>query len=689
MTNEQILLNLLRRKKKEEALLFLEKNYKMNVNIKDKYERTPILYSVIFSKKITEKLIKMGAQIDALDNEKRTILYKIILLNKKKIFNLLLKYHEKVVGKNIFLLRDSYNLYPIHYAILNNNNYFVKKIMTHYKEINFVDEKGNNILLFSIYKRSNLATKLLKYVDINDSNNKKRTALHYSCIMGTEINFLLKEKININSLDDRQRNCLYYSTNIDRIKRLIKKIDINNQDIYGNTIFHHYFINNIDMRKLCSPKEIGIGEIFKNYNYDLANIDGNTILHLALLIMRNELDKIEDRIILKFLLSKSDINIQNKKGETSLHILIRKFNWLDFRKILRKKKMNINIRDNKNKIILDYLNISERNKFIITTAKSYLYTLEKNKIEYKKKIDKQCSKLGNEKYDICLKKIKKIIRKNIGNQNYISNPILENEYLLTGIINKKINIKHYIGNNLDIIMGLLYIVNKHNCYTPIYYDEGDKKLRFEVKWDTLYINMNDKLLEEINMRRDRYIILPIKIIKDEQYHLNYLFYDKNIKEIERFEPNGSNHPLGMDYDEKKLDAQLKEIFEKKNIKYISPTVYLPKIGLQLLEIQENYTHFDNLKFCSLWCIWYIEMRLLFGNQPREKLIGILIKSIKYCKKSFSDTIREFSNNIIDIRNRILDKENMNINDYVNNVYPNEKIIKLEQNILLQFNLFPK
>ena len=52
----------------------------------------------------------------------------------------------------------------------------------------------------------------------------------------------------------------------------------------------------------------------------------------------------------------------------------------------------------------------------------------------------------------------------------------------------------------------------------------------------------------------KYIIIPIGIEISIGSHANILFWDIEKKTLERFEPNGSNYPMNLNYNPSLLDV---------------------------------------------------------------------------------------------------------------------------------------
>jgi hypothetical protein len=167
------------------------------------------------------------------------------------------------------------------------------------------------------------------------------------------------------------------------------------------------------------------------------------------------------------------------------------------------------------------------------------------------------------------------------------------------------------------------------------------------------------------------------------FHANYLLFDIKYKEVERFEPHGSDHPTGLNYNSNLLDYNLTNILTTFNFTYIKPYKFLSKIGFQKIEISEldNTFYGDPNGFCSLWCIWWADMRLSNVDISRYRLNTILTRQLINDHISFKKLIRNYSIFITDIRDKLLSKANTNNNEWINDVIPEKNINKLN-NVLL-------
>jgi ankyrin repeat protein len=743
--NINYLFNLIKKHKWEELTKELKKKIDYNLNIKDEQDNYLLSYAVLFNKiNVIKLLLDKGANIDIIDHKNRTLLYIAIKYGYDDIIDLFINYNKNNIGISIFDILDINNNVPLHYAIKFNNYNVTKKLLDNGANPNNKNNKGYNSLHIAIYNKNiDIINLILNYnIDINMKTNTGENALHIACNLQLidVVNLLIKNKIDIDAQDyNNEFSSLHYCVNINNIKLiniLIKNnVNINTQDIIGNTPIHYAIIeNNVEILLLLNS--------VKNIDLNLWNYDGNIPLNIVLNMYNdNNIDNINDYYIV--LLKDSDLNIQNNEGNSCLHLICKYKNlWKNNKETLIKKKLDVFIL-NKLKIRpIDNINNDDIDDFIDLLTKSYLYRLQhykgmwsndwenicKKNINYnklsfedKKIIDTFSKeyKINKNKNNICYEIINKKIKNMYYNEKLKtcekSYPI-KNKLLCLNLNNdKQLNLCTFTGTTLDVLIGLIYLIKKYNLTcTTLSVNFFDNKelcnfynsigllpntkcdfLNFELIWikkkiffsDNFYLNFK----KCIKNTKKRFIIIPLGIELIQGSHANYILYDKNNNELERFEPHGYSIPMGFNYEPTLLDKILEKRFKEiiPNIKYIRPKDYLPKIGFQLLDIYE-----DNKKkigdpdgFCALWAIWYIDMRLSYHNLERSKLVKIMIKSIKSQGLSFRNIIRNYSKNIINIRNKIFDKANIDINDWLNDNINDKQADIIKNELVKQIELF--
>jgi len=221
-------------------------------------------------------------------------------------------------------------------------------------------------------------------------------------------------------------------------------------------------------------------------------------------------------------------------------------------------------------------------------------------------------------------------------------------------------------------------------------NSDNKFINFEILWvnNKLYLisNFIDKITECIE-HKYTFIIIPVGIEMPSGSHANYIIYDVKNNIVERFEPNGSTTPVGLNYNPELLDSILKQKFIdiNPNIKYLKPQDYLPKVSFQMLDIMEhkNRKIGDPGGFCALWAIWYVDMRLTYNTIEPTELVFILINAIRTQNISVKNMIRNYAINIISDRDNILTKLNLDMNDWINDKYTTEDLDNIINELLIK------
>lgn len=685
--------------------ILLNKNIRLDII--DELNRS-ILYSIIkFSYiPILKLLLEKDKEIigksilEIKDNEENIPLFYAIKFFNKEAINIIFDYQNNFYSKN------SEGENALHLAIKTNDLDIFKLVLGKITDINIKKNNGETCLHLAIkYRAYDIIKYILKeYVDNGKSINLNSTESKY--------NFSPLHYIFL-SLDFQ---LIFIFSNY------LTKFNPNIQDKSGN-IFLHYFINNIIQNSTSYKKDdiMNLTNLVKkiNINYNLYNIDGNTPCHILLLNI--DIFKKDYNVIINDLIEKTNLNIQNTNGESCLFLLIKKNFWKDVLNILIKKKLDIFIIDENKKTMFDYLDSDDLEKFTELVTSSYLYLLEN--MSYNKKWldywDNRCKK------NINLKELNETEKELISNIKIDSNkPLCFNlisdkikNYIQSFKKNKKIHDIHsypiqtkypklidnyptvlvptFTGSTIDIISGIIYLNNKYQkiLSTSLKLMNLDSSIincsstnicefvGFEILWKNyqLFIpsSKSNDLMRELTYikinKNVRFFVIPIGIeLNTNNYmyaHANFLLFDFNNMQVERFEPHGADHPHGLDYNVNLLDNLLENKINsfKLGFKYISPSDYLPKIGFQVKEIYELKSDYigDPNGFCAAWCIWWIDIRI--GNPEIEisKLVNLLSKEIINEEYSYKKLIRNYSQYITELRDKLLGKAGLNINDWLN------------------------
>ena len=499
----------------------------------------------------------------------------------------------------------------------------------------------------------------------------------------------------------------------------------NHQDYMGNTIIHYAIINNhieildyiIDKYNVRSKKTDVFVEDINNkrtissdhIDPNIVNIEGLTITHLMLYNYR----EIYDTYLFK-IIPFANLNYQDNTGNTILHIIAEYNLWDKFEPILNIKKLNIYIKNNEGKTVMDIVQLKEREKFLDMIIKSYFNYLKAYKNDWLLGWQNKCS--GESYEEINQQECQKHIRNAIIKEK-MSIPRKKNKKIITIDQYEIVQFSTFTGSLLDMLSGFKYLTKKYPEATSLFHTNQENTaelvkynqslgiqenknqhiIHFEIRWiyQRIFLppGFESIMANIINSKKYKYIIVPIGIILSNGNHSNGLFYDIENKMIERFEPHGSDYPSQFNYnpdllDEilfKKMTNILSSIYnENVTIKYYQPKNYLPKIGFQTLEnteISVNKNIGDPNGFCTLWTIWYLDYRLKYINEKPQHIVKKLISEIKINNYSFRTIIRNYSKKITDLRDQYLAKIGRNINDYINNRLKSDELKKLLVEIL--------
>lgn len=702
---------------KNEINELLSQDLTFDINITDENGKYFITHAVVTNNtEIVQFLINKGARIDV-DDEDIPILIVTILYSLNDMLKLLLKENSKVIGIGLVNRRDKLNRIPLHYAIIKKNIMAIDLLLESGANVDIFDKDKYNSLFFAIKSRSlDICNRIIKYVsNVNAKSLTGENVMHVACNFQLyEISkMLIKYNVNLNVHDFKSESTpLHYcilNNDIKLTKLLIDNgANINLQDIYGNTALHYCIIeNNYEIFNILSDEN-------NNLNLNLWNIDGKIPLH-QILILKNEnfMNK------LNILIEKSNLNIQDKDGNSCFYYLLKMNLWKQYTNILKKKKINIFLKNKNNTYIfeiIESLDDNEKDIMYEILTNSYLYILKNNNKNWTEELDIKCSsdKIDSEIIKQCKVKIKnkiEILIKKYKNNEEVncyekSFPMVRPAICINITEGKNLQTCTFTGILLDVLIGLVFLNKQHGKYLCNVisndinkYDlcntqkidkiiSGDSKcelINFEIIWSNKTLHFGNNFIENftdcISNKHKKFVICPLGIEMREGSHAGYLIYDIEKKELERFETYGSGISLyGVHYDAVLLDEKLEQIFKEidKNIKYIRPYDYLPKISFQLSDILEKKKRKigDPFGFCALWSIWYVDNRIKYKEIPREKLVEILFTSTKEQNISFKNLIRNYASNIIEIRDTILKKADIDINDWINEQYTEKQFFTI-------------
>lgn len=648
-------------KLKEVKLLLRESNEYILLLSKIEQRLTSYLFEYLISNNnvdIITNIIDNGINTDIYDREKRHVVYNAIRLFYDDILKLLI---NNVQSNEILNTRDSYNNTLLYYSILHNNYNAFVLLLQKKSNIYEPNSKYHNIELIIKRKRIRMLKYLIdnKYnIDIYDKYNNNIIQI---CIYNNIETNIIKEifayakSINIDNQNNTNGNTILHdciSNNKEELFNFIinnYNVSINTVNFLSNSILHE-IINKYDMYLL---NIVYNSKLINEYNFDIYNIDGNTVLHLILI----KDIKISKNII-SFFIEKSSLNTLNNKQQTPFFILYDKNLLNTYYDILIKKDINICIHDESfNKIIKD-------KKYYNLLVGSYYHNL-KNKSNLEKWEIKCLEKYDND----CMQNIYKHLLSR-------DRCRIDNNIHIIKCKKESCMDKLYTGYDIEILSGVLYLLKKYSniLTSSILYDLcGDV---FDFTWQNhkLYTHKNIDSNVKSMMLDNKIILFTLRILNSDDYHLNIIIWDNKKNIISRFEPNGSIYPIGLNYNKKLLDDNLKNFFlqYKKNITYYTPDDYLPPIGFQLLEYITNNDEvtFDNkCKYCVIWCIWWAFTLLKNINiiYPLYGFTNNLINEMKLNNIIFKQYIEGFSEKIISYRNKLLKNLDLDINSFIKTI----------------------
>lgn len=704
----------------------------IDVNIRDKGGNYLITYAVLLNKKdIVSMLINKGSRLDVVVEGKQSLLHIAIRYRYMDLIKLLLYFNNISVGVPLIDIQDKNKQTPLFFAIKRKDKEITDLLLKAGSNVNSRDVNNHTALHLAIYTRDlDLINNILEYpININSRTKSGETALHIACNLQLYeiVESLLKHGADINIGDENEFTALHYvitNNSTELAKLLIKhKANINQQDYFGNNSLHYSIIEDaIEIFDMISNED--------NIYYNLINAEGNIPLHLALMSDSSQKNKYIETLLLK-----SNLNIINNDRQTCLSLIIENGYFNKYIEILSKKKLDIFIKVNKNKRIIDLVDKTMAKKLIDTATEGYLYSLKTEKKCWKHKWQSICSITKSNTLDKKEKDIlSKITTMNTDDRNkYCYQTIKEllekkfkhddsdiKSYPLDCFNNIKItegadlNICIFTGITFDILVSMLYLQKIHsNVCIPLssdpinnptlkshYVSQGyninsrTEFMNFEVVWSAkkLFYPVDFRNTLKKCLRKDkRFVIIPFGIEGQLESHANILIYDSKQKIIERFEPNGSTSPADFDYNSKLLDSILTRKFEDlfPDAKYLSPSDYLPKIGFQIYDINDsvNSKLGDPDGFCAAWTVWYANMRMTYPDLHPRKLVHKLIETAKRENISFKNMVRNFTKPIIDFRTEIFNKAKIDINQWINANYSTkqEEILKKEITDLIKQN----
>ena len=687
---EEIFINL-RNKKFDVIEKYIEKNLDLDYNIKDVAGTYLLSYIVTLNEiKILKKLLKTNIKIDIFDTDGKSILYIPIKFGYYEIIELLLDYGEKTIGIPIYTITDINGNTALHYAIMFQNTKAINLLLP-LSNLNTADLQGNVALHHAVLSYSLEIVKLIydNSIDVNANirNNNGETAIFIACRLSLAdiVEFLVSKKVDLNIPDNKVEgtplHALCFFSNNEKILKILldNNIDINAQDSMGQTVMHYcakydkYAFMSIIMTHPIQGSKVNVN-IFSRVQ-DLP-------LHIILMMIPENI-----HLYLELLLEKTNVNFQNNLGITCLHSICQLALWKTYKDVLKKKKLDILIKNNKGERPIDFIDKSDYDDFINIVAESYVNILLLKNNSWGEAWENECSEKTREDCQKRAKtKILQLIDKTEPECNERSYPMKSSPGKCIKLeLDEKVNFNTLSGTRLDTTCGLLYVTNKHkNSLSMIdVFDLNDPcefatknnswlldrldcvMEKYTIEWykNMLHIDKNfEKLFLKYLSFNVKFIIIFIAITAIPVGHANILLYSKDKNEIERFDPWGAGR-------DPELDIKLKNYFISliPDIHYIDPNEYLPVVGFQQVDMGEQTNNFlgDPGGYCLAWSIWYTDMRIQYPDIDRKKLVKYIMTQLNEKQLHYRSIIRNYSKKITDIRDEVLSIAGTDVNIYHN------------------------
>lgn len=125
-------------------------------------------------------------------------------------------------------------------------------------------------------------------------------------------------------------------------------------------------------------------------------------------------------------------------------------------------------------------------------------------------------------------------------------------------------------------------------------------------------------------------------------HANAILIDRELKQVERFEPHGSYTHMASDALDKLLDIS----FSKIGYTYFRPINFCPKYSVQSIHHMAKNPLYKDIGYCTIWSSWYMDTRLLNPSKSRNQTVDMIIDMFKKNDEKFiHETIHFYWTNL--------------------------------------------
>ena len=216
--------------------------------------------------------------------------------------------------------------------------------------------------------------------------------------------------------------------------------------------------------------------------------------------------------------------------------------------------------------------------------------------------------------------------------------------------NRKVYKTRFIGEAEIIQSGLIYLTYKHDegCSST---ENGDMMVMLYRQGDISVDLSFMRKIKECLASDKRFVFWNLDIMSADgvKAHANLMFYDKNNKSLERFDPHGYSSTVWIQdprIDKKIIEFLSNEVSIMDIYSYIKPQEICP-VGPQNLEKIGDVIVTDPGGFCAAWSLWYADLRLSNPDISPSDIIYFAVQNIRDRiseddNNSFTSFIRNYS-----------------------------------------------
>lgn len=631
-----------------------------------------------------------------------------------------------------------------------NNLELIEFVMSIRPEILYYQNRASNSPLFYLVYNTDFITKFVKKTKVRDHYIDSDTTLldHYIINQNEDMVKELLENLEINSLSCQSIFTLIMTDNFVSVSDSIKYLEMMLNTGLDVNCLDKTFLSPLIVSIAMKKKQITKFLIDAGADIDysggeneanplaLAIISGqdDTVKLLLNRLAKTNIRNSSFRIPLHFLFSliidknkkmrdlpdllprtkkkifyhsleKGEINQQDIRLNTPLHLICQNDRWQNYAKILIHAPLDIHLKNRLGKKPIDYIAESDKDDFFSMVCKSYIWTTFKKEgwsDSFDQEIWTDIRKTNNVE-EVLEKHKTKLLDRVVNSHSYPQNDMYVK---LTMIVAPPVNVTSFTSYTYNYLCSLYYLLDKYRGQIIIPY--VDKKIDLDQFQDDaskrypkrivknivndylehspklaqhLIILIDTKVRESVPNCLDKYvppyfgeglqnirnkypdvkfILIKLTLICYGGFnHANMLIYDTVNNIIERFDPYGSV-PY---YDNEFIDNTLRHLFMESlpSVTYLSTKDVTDGISFQIFSSEttlHNMIINDPAGFCQAWCLWYVEQRILNPKLSPQLLTKLLIHRINKLEERYKDYIRNYASILDTTKNKIMQSANV-------------------------------